>query len=243
MWANSWLAMPEGKRTCYGITAINAFVFLAWQIPRLRPFMHRHFTHHPLSGKSYTLLTSMFSHQSFIHLLFNSLALLSFGAAFELADSQRPGVLHQPHPTDRYHFLAFYLGVGLFSGALSHAITTRIRLPQLLSALSDPTRGKLMDASKVTIRPSLGASGAIYGAVAMTVMAMPETHVTLIFLPWFPIPSQVGFAGAITLDILGIIRGWKIFDHWAHLGGAMAGIAYFFYGPWEIVRATLWSSF
>ncbi len=48
-----------------------------------------------------------------------------------------------------------------------------------------------------------------YGTVAMTVMAMPETHVTLIFFPWFPIPSQVGFAGAVALDILGIIRGWK----------------------------------
>ncbi|KAF8327153.1 uncharacterized protein EI90DRAFT_1820588 [Cantharellus anzutake] len=243
MCANHWLNMPEGKRTCYGITAINSLVFIAWQIPRLRPFMVRHFSHHPLSGKSYTLFTSMFSHQNAIHFLFNSIALLSFGAAFEVADSQRPGVLHQPHDTDRYHFLAFYVCAGLFSGALSHIVATRVRLPRLLSALSDATKAKSMDPSKSTIRPSLGASGAIYGAVAMTAMAMPETHVTLIFFPWLPIPSQVGFAGAVALDIVGIIRGWRVFDHWAHLGGALTGMAYFFYAPWEKIRFMLWRTF
>lgn len=37
------------------------------------------FTHNPLSGKSYTMLTSTFSHKSFLHLLFNSMALTGFG--------------------------------------------------------------------------------------------------------------------------------------------------------------------
>ena len=60
LFANAWLSTSEARRTCYGITAINTLVFLAWQIPRLRPAMQRHFTHNPLSGVSYTLLTSMF---------------------------------------------------------------------------------------------------------------------------------------------------------------------------------------
>jgi hypothetical protein len=60
-----WLLnMDEGRRVGAGITALNAVVFLAWQIPHpaARAFMTRHFTHHPLSGKYYTMLTSCFSH-------------------------------------------------------------------------------------------------------------------------------------------------------------------------------------
>lgn len=59
-----WLNLDEGKRVGAGITALNALVFLAWQLPHpaARAFMTRHFTHHPLSGKYYTMLTSCFSH-------------------------------------------------------------------------------------------------------------------------------------------------------------------------------------
>lgn len=58
--AQSALNTTEGARVCYGLAATHGLVWLAWQIPRLDPFMTRHFTHHPLSGLSYTLLTSVF---------------------------------------------------------------------------------------------------------------------------------------------------------------------------------------
>lgn len=54
------LDAADGKRACWAIGAVNTAVWLAWQLPRLRPFMMVHFTHNPLSGMSYTLLTSMF---------------------------------------------------------------------------------------------------------------------------------------------------------------------------------------
>lgn len=91
----------EGKRLCWKICLLNTGVWVLWKINRLRPFMNRSFMHHPLSGLSYTLLTSMFrylfsltglviyvplttclfdySHKSAIHLVFNCLALESFG--------------------------------------------------------------------------------------------------------------------------------------------------------------------
>ena len=50
----------EGKRLCWKICLLNAGVWAAWKIKRLHPFMTRSFMHHPLSGLSYTLLTSMF---------------------------------------------------------------------------------------------------------------------------------------------------------------------------------------
>jgi len=58
--AEMYLNATEGRRVGYGIAAVNVGIWVAWQIPVLRPFMMSHFTHHPLSGKTYTMLTSMF---------------------------------------------------------------------------------------------------------------------------------------------------------------------------------------
>ena len=58
--AEMYLNASEGRRVGYGIAAVNVGIWVAWQIPVLRPFMMSHFTHHPLSGKTYTMLTSMF---------------------------------------------------------------------------------------------------------------------------------------------------------------------------------------
>lgn len=59
-----WLNASDGERVALGLVAVNTVVFLAWQIPlsAVRFFMVKHFMHHPLSGRSYTLLTSAFSH-------------------------------------------------------------------------------------------------------------------------------------------------------------------------------------
>ena len=92
------LNASEGKRMCWAIGAVNFAVWLAWGVPRWNAFMLRAFTHNPLSGKSYTLLTSTFrwvqvmwtprdgtlilrysSHQNILHLAFNCMALASFG--------------------------------------------------------------------------------------------------------------------------------------------------------------------
>ena len=58
--AEMYLNASEGRRAGYGIAAVNVGIWIAWQIPVLRPFMMSHFVHHPLSGKTYTMLTSMF---------------------------------------------------------------------------------------------------------------------------------------------------------------------------------------
>jgi rhomboid-like protein len=47
-----------------------------------------------------------------------------------------------------------------------------------------------------------------------------------------PSPSLSGAAtGALVLvDLIGLIRGWKMFDHAAHLAGAAFGAGYWFIG-------------
>lgn len=58
------------------------------------------------------------------------------------------------------------------------------------------------------IRPSLGASGAIYAMVTMSALAFPDAQVMLMFLP-IHMPITVGVGGMVALDVLGIIRGWR----------------------------------
>lgn len=60
-----WDFKRDSEKATIAIIAVNALVFLAWQIrrPNVQAFMARHFTHSSLSGRNYTLLTSVFSHQ------------------------------------------------------------------------------------------------------------------------------------------------------------------------------------
>lgn len=58
--ANAILVGTEGNRIAWSICAVNGVVWLMWQFRKMQPMMQRGFLHHPLSGLSYTLLTSTF---------------------------------------------------------------------------------------------------------------------------------------------------------------------------------------
>jgi len=218
--------------------------------------MTRSFTHHPLSGRSYTLLTSMFSHKSFIHLLANSMALASFGSAathyFTLEQLKHRE--HQQEATAKWHFLAFFISAGLFSGLVSHVAACKVLFPRLVTqytasaviknspaaaAISSTAAKAVTSSAPREILPSLGASGAIYAAVTVSALAFPDAQVSLIFPPFVSIPIQAGVGGLVLLDIFGIVRGWRMFDHYAHLGGAAFGAIYYMYGPqwWTFLRS------
>ncbi|KAN0088917.1 hypothetical protein V8E55_005974 [Tylopilus felleus] len=236
----------EGRRLCWSICALNTAIFLMWKIPRFNPFMNRAFTHDPLSGKSYTLLTSMFSHKSFLHLATNSMALASFGAAAThylcVAPSREPDISAQ------WHFLAFFISAGLFSGLVSHGVSAKLLYPRYLAHLfkqatvrSSPAASALVgDAAQHApsrILPSLGASGAIYAAVTLTALAFPDAQVQPIFVP-ISVSITTGVGALVLADIVGVLRGWKLFDHYAHLGGAAFGALYYAYGDevWTLMK-------
>ncbi|KAJ3186348.1 hypothetical protein HDU85_007788 [Gaertneriomyces sp. JEL0708] len=135
-----WKMLGSAKRTVYTIIAINVGVWMLWQLPhaRSKAFMMRHFTHHPGSGRSYTMLTCMFSHESFMHLLFNMYALSGFAPV--LQDRGFQGSTEQ--------FVAFYLSTGMLSSLGSHLVGTYRAM------------------SNHVLKPSLGASGAVWAVVA-----------------------------------------------------------------------------
>ncbi|XP_069328961.1 presenilin-associated rhomboid-like protein, mitochondrial isoform X3 [Eulemur rufifrons] len=78
--------------------------------------------------------------------------------------------------------------------------------------------------------PSLGASGAIMTILAAVCTKIPEGRLAIIFLPMFTFTAGNALKAIIAMDTVGMILGWKFFDHAAHLGGALFGIWYVTYG-------------
>ncbi|KAI8996623.1 hypothetical protein BD414DRAFT_409158 [Trametes punicea] len=245
------LNASEGKRMCWVIGALNCAVWVAWRVPRWNALMMRSFTHNPLSGKSYTLLTSIFSHENFFHLLFNCMALASFGSAAsqqltiqqKKVEEQR-GVLSEPTP--KWHVLAFFVSAGLFAGLVSHVAYARWLYPKRIASLKSsgtPANALRSGSPAATAaregQHSLGSSGAIYATFAITALGFPDAEITFIIPPWFPINIWTGFCTLLSIDLLGVIRGWKIFDHYAHLGGAAFGAFWYAYGAkiWYELRS------
>ncbi|XP_061733671.1 presenilin-associated rhomboid-like protein, mitochondrial [Nerophis ophidion] len=108
----------------------------------------------------------------------------------------------------REQFMAVYLSAGVISTFVSY--------------VSKMASGRL--------GPSLGASGAIMTVVAIVCTKMPEAKLAIIFLPMLTFTAANALKAIIAIDTAGLVLGWKIFDHAAHLGGALFGIWYVTFG-------------
>ncbi|MBC7370247.1 MAG: rhomboid family intramembrane serine protease [Bdellovibrionaceae bacterium] len=103
------------------LIAINILVYFLWasKDPFRMAYMQENFAvswEGLMAGRYWTLLTSVFSHYMFIHLLFNMLVLNSFGPiVIEVVGSK--------------FFIIFYLVAGIFS-SLCHAVVTAFFLHQ-----------------------------------------------------------------------------------------------------------------
>lgn len=75
----NYINSSEGRRLAWGVGAASFGIWLAWQVPRFNPWLMRNFAHSPLSGRTYTLMTSVISHRGFLHWFFNITALSGFG--------------------------------------------------------------------------------------------------------------------------------------------------------------------
>jgi len=111
-----WRSLQPHQQTLYGITGINLLVLAGWRFRALQGFMQRNFLHHfpPVPTRTYTLLTSTFSHQTLPHFFFNSVALVSFGSG-----------VHDRLGSEQ--FLAIFVAGGLASSVVSHLARVKRR--------------------------------------------------------------------------------------------------------------------
>jgi membrane associated rhomboid family serine protease len=75
--------VSTGQVIAGGIVAVNGLVFACWQwslrgsemLEHAAPWLRRHFLHYAFSGRAFPLLGSVFSHATFLHFMFNMIAL------------------------------------------------------------------------------------------------------------------------------------------------------------------------
>lgn len=75
--------------------------------------------------------------------------------------------------------------------------------------------------------PSLGASGALLGVIAYICVARQDTNLLLFFIP---MTAGTAIKAIMAFDTVGLLAGWRIMDHAAHLGGCTFGAWYALYG-------------
>lgn len=159
--------------------------------------------------KPYQLVTHMFMHGGFTHILFNMYTLYIFGC-----------VLERVWGSQKFLFYYFVTGIG---AALLHM---GVMWVQLQGYIADYNAGDMFAGTQIQAllsTPTVGASGAIYGLLLAYGMLFPDNIMQLIFPPvalkakWFVI-----IFGALEL-LLGLSgRGGNV-AHFAHLGGMIFG--------------------
>lgn len=199
------------------------------------------------------VVTSMFLHGGFAHILLNMYALWAFGSPLEFMWKKN-------------RFLIFYFVSGIGAGV----IYLLINYYQFNSSINELTamgiseanihialiKGEynmvdllpsltMQDTAKIEIIkdqlnklnmlfsiPAVGASGAIYGILVAFGMSFPNSKLALIFLP-VPIPAKYFIPVLIGIDLFSGVTGFSIFGggvaHFAHVGGALVGFLLVWY--------------
>ena len=199
--------------------------------------------------KPFQLLTYMFLHSSFTHLLFNMFALWMFGSVIERALGSK-------------RFLIYYVSCGfgaaliqegvfgimvakyheMFSPEQFDQIAQRgLRFTQMIRYVRETGINNLsvqnihdiqaffdnptIDAlNEIVNTPVVGASGAIFGILLAFGMLFPNQPIYLMFIP-IPLKAKWMVLGYGVLELfMGVSGVASNVAHWAHLGGMLVGV-------------------
>jgi membrane associated rhomboid family serine protease len=195
------------------------------------------------SFKPIQLLSHMFMHANFMHILFNMYTLFIFGIVLENVWGPK-------------RFLIFYLVCG-FGAALVNESVVAVEYSKIAHTLTpenlqlvlkegsnywregreftDPAMKNMQYLLNI---PTVGASGAIFGVLLAFGMLFPNTELMFIFPP-IPIKAKylVIIYGGLEL-ILAVTQPGSSIAHAAHLGGMLFG--YMLIKYWQKTTKTLY---
>jgi rhomboid-like protein len=167
--------------------------------------------------KVWQIISYMFMHGGFTHILFNMFALFTFGSTVERVMGSK-------------RFLNFYLITGLGALALQflvqaieiYGLTGSMTIDILTYRSADTNVIKTL--SEIYYVPMVGASGAIFGLLIAFGMLFPNAELYIMFIP-VPIKAKYIIPVYIILELfLGVAQfSGDSIAHFAHLGGALFG--------------------
>ena len=217
------------------IIIINIVVFILTYVLQT-DMMYRYLAaFYPFSPffHSWQIITHMFMHGSFMHILFNLMTLYSFGP-----------VLEQVLGDKKYVVLYFVSGLGAF---FLFNLWNFVEVEQIKSSLQSLgfDLAGYMDGESVSFKgnsaaileqqnlvnqlqsiisvPMVGASGAIFGVIAAFATLYPDAKIMLMFIP---VPVKVKYLMPVVIIVsiyLGISGNAGGIAHLAHVGGALVG--------------------
>ncbi len=163
------------------------------------------------------VITYMFMHGGFAHILFNMFALYTFGSSLEIVMGSK-------------RFLNFYLITGLGALVLQMAVQAFEVYGIAGSIHIDPNTfhsenaSAIKTLSEIYYGPMVGASGAIFGLLIAFGMLFPNAELYIMFIP-IPVKAKFIIPIYVLLELsLGIAQfSGDSVAHFAHLGGALFG--------------------
>lgn len=204
------------------IIIINVLFFLAMYVtPRygidLTQTMGLHFFM-ASDFKIYQLLTYMFMHGNFAHILFNMFAVWMFGRIVETAWGSR-------------RFLIYYLICGIGAGLFQEIVQYIDYVASGMQAYDNVDIGTAvipMD-TYLNMLTTVGASGAVYGILLAFGLSYPEERLFIIPIP-IPIKAKYFVIGYAVIELLSGLYGSNDgVAHFAHLGGMVVGFMLILY--------------
>lgn len=193
--------------------------------------------------RSWQVVTHMFMHGGFIHLLFNMFALWMFGRVLEQVWGPK-------------RFLMYYLVTGL-GAAFFFELVQFIQYNKVMAVISPEQLQMIYDSGGEAISqgrnfadsqmgrlnsilnvPVVGASGAVYGVLLAFGVLFPNTQLMFIFPP-IPVKAKYVVIGYAAIELyLAITSPGSGIAHTAHLGGMIFG--YLLIRYWRKTTKTLY---
>jgi membrane associated rhomboid family serine protease len=233
--------MQRISETVKHLLIINCIFFLATIIvgESMYDFFALHFPDSP-KFEYWQIITHMFMHGDFSHILFNMIGLWMFGTPME----QMWG---------KNKFIFYYLSTGLGAALLQITIYyyqvnqvneffSDLNLNSSIISefyLSSRLPADIINTIDIEILKRafssynsvlVGASGALYGVLVAFAMSFPNTQLMLLFPP-IPIKAKYLVPILIFADLFFGFSSYSIgpIAHFAHLGGALTGFLMLYY--------------
>lgn len=168
--------------------------------------------------RPYQLVTYMFMHGGFTHILFNMYAVWIFGS-----------ILERVWGSSR--FLVYYIVAGVGAGLVQEAVQYIYYIMSFSQYTQVNYIGQIISMSEyLNLWTTVGASGAVYGILLAFAMTFPNERLFMIPFP-FPIKAKyfVLIFGALELFSGLSNNASDNVAHFAHLGGMIFGLLMILY--------------